>query len=495
MAEMTNFVHPAQQEYKPFKPGYFINSIIGLALIFGFGFLPAIEPLTPLGMKLLGIFLGMVYLFTVCDVTWPSIAAIIALGLSGYCTINEAIAASMGHPVVFQSIMAYLVTGAMQYYGVAEFVARWIISRKCFRGRPMVFTYAYFLAFTFVCIIINSVAMIFLGWTILYGVYRMTGYKRGDKYVTLSLIGLVLSFMMGGAVVPFRSWQYSLVMQYGEAAGIEINFAVFMAVGAIITFGTITLYTLAMKYVFKTDFSKLRDFDPQSLKSEYAHMNKRQTIVLVVNAVVIGVILLASIVPSSSFIYEFFNNTLSTAGIYGIGAIALCLIPLNKKRQPLIEFFDVAAFSMRWEVILMVGATMAVSSAVISEQSGLLAFASTALGPLFVGKGPIGVLLIVILLSALLTNIGSNIGFGALLIPMVTPFLAPTGANPVVVGIALIYVVNMGLILPGASAPAAIIHSNTEWMDSKEIYKVLCFSMALTLLVAIRTLVVANAIV
>ena len=56
MAEMTNFVHPAQQEYKPFKPGYFINSIIGLALIFGFGFLPAIEPLTPLGMKLLGIF-------------------------------------------------------------------------------------------------------------------------------------------------------------------------------------------------------------------------------------------------------------------------------------------------------------------------------------------------------------------------------------------------------------------------------------------------------
>ena len=53
----------------------------------------------------------------------------------------------------------------------------------------------------------------------------------------------------------------------------------------------------------------------------------------------------------------------------------------------------------------------------------------------------------------------------------------------------------MGLILPGASAPAAIIHSNTEWMDSKEIYKVLCFSMALTLLVAIPTLVVANAIV
>lgn len=170
-------------------------------------------------------------------------------------------------------------------------------------------------------------------------------------------------------------------MQYGEAAGIEINFAVFMAVGAIITFGTITLYTLAMKYVFRADFSKLRDFDPQSLKSEYAHMNKRQTIVLIVNAVVIGVILLASVVPSSLFIYEFFNNTLSTAGIYGIGAIALCLIPLNKKRQPLIEFFDVAAFSMSWEVILMVGATMAVASAVISEQSGLLAFASTALGP------------------------------------------------------------------------------------------------------------------
>lgn len=495
MGSTPDFVHPANQEYTPFKRGYFVQAIIGLVVMFGFGFLPAIEPLTPLGMRLLGIFLGMIYLFTVCDVAWPSIAAIIALGTSGYCDINQAIAASIGHPVVFQSIMAYLVTGALQYYGVAEYIARWIISRKAFRGRPLLFTYVYFLAFTVVCIFVNSVAMIFLGWTILYGVYRMTGYQKGDKYVTFSLIGLVLSFMMGGAVVPFRSWQYSLVMQYGEAAGIEINFAVFMVVGAIITFGTITAYTLCMKYLFKVDFSKLRDFDPQTLRSQYAHMNRRQTIVLWVNAAVVGIIVLASITPASSVIYQFFNNILSTAGIYGLGAIFLCIIPLNKKRQPLIGFFEVAAYSVRWEVILMVGAVMAVASAVISDQSGLLVFASSVLGPVFKGTGSSGLLLIVVALATLFTNIGSNIGMGAMLIPMITPFLAPNGANAVVVGIALIYMVNMGLILPGASAPAAIIHSNTEWMKPADIYKTLLFSMALTLLIAVPVLLIANVII
>jgi sodium-dependent dicarboxylate transporter 2/3/5 len=305
----------------------------------------------------------------------------------------------------------------------------------------------------------------------------------------------VLSFMMGGAVVPFRSWQYSLVMQYGEAAGIDINFAVFMAFGAIITFGTITAYTLCMKYLFKVDFSNLRDFDPQTLKSTYSGMNKRQTIVLWVNAVVIGVILLASITPSSSFIYQFFNNTLSTAGIYGLGAVFLCVMPLNKKRQPLIGFYEVAAYSVRWEVILMVGAVMAVSSALISDQSGVLLFASAILGPLFEGTGSVGLLLIVVALATLLTNIGSNIGMGAMLIPMVTPFLESNGANAVVVGIALIYMVNMGLILPGASAPAAIIHSNTEWMEPKDIYKTLIFSMVLTLIVAIPVFLLANVIV
>ena len=35
--------------------------VITALIMFGFGFLPAPEPVTPVGMKMLGVFLGLIY--------------------------------------------------------------------------------------------------------------------------------------------------------------------------------------------------------------------------------------------------------------------------------------------------------------------------------------------------------------------------------------------------------------------------------------------------
>ena len=45
----------------PKNTAYYIHSLITLVLIFGFGFLPPIEPITPVGMRILGILLGLLY--------------------------------------------------------------------------------------------------------------------------------------------------------------------------------------------------------------------------------------------------------------------------------------------------------------------------------------------------------------------------------------------------------------------------------------------------
>jgi len=47
-----------------YSPAYIINVIITLALMFGFGFLPPIGGITPIGMKVLGCFLGLVYAYS-----------------------------------------------------------------------------------------------------------------------------------------------------------------------------------------------------------------------------------------------------------------------------------------------------------------------------------------------------------------------------------------------------------------------------------------------
>ena len=63
------------------SPAYVINSMITLAIMIGFKYIvPAVDPLTPLGVEILGIFLGTLYGWLVVgDVVWPSVACMIFL--------------------------------------------------------------------------------------------------------------------------------------------------------------------------------------------------------------------------------------------------------------------------------------------------------------------------------------------------------------------------------------------------------------------------------
>ena len=61
---------------------YWMHSFISLALMFGFGFLPPIEPITAMGMKVLGAFLGLLYGWMFIEVGWPSLFGVLALSMS-----------------------------------------------------------------------------------------------------------------------------------------------------------------------------------------------------------------------------------------------------------------------------------------------------------------------------------------------------------------------------------------------------------------------------
>ena len=63
---------------------YFINSAIAVALMVCFRFIPPFGAMTPLGMELLGIFLGLLYAWITVDMIWPSIVGLVLIGFSGY---------------------------------------------------------------------------------------------------------------------------------------------------------------------------------------------------------------------------------------------------------------------------------------------------------------------------------------------------------------------------------------------------------------------------
>ena len=92
---------------------------------------------------------------------------------------------------------------------------------------------------------------------------------------------------------------------------------------------------------------------------------------------------------------------------------------------------------------------------------------------------------------SILTNAASNIAIGTAMIPILAPFIASTGSNVPTIGIIVIWLVNMGLILPGASAPVGLIHGN-EALTSKEAYKYSCIGMLIIFIITIPLAIIDN---
>ena len=92
----------------------------------------------------------------------------------------------------------------------------------------------------------------------------------------------------------------------------------------------------------------------------------------------------------------------------------------------------------------------------------------------------------VVIVSAVLTNVANNIAVGMLMLPLVMSFAGPLGININLVGILIAFTVQNAWMLPGASAPAALLHGN-EYMKVTDIYKY--GGVAVIILVAILSFV------
>ena len=85
---------------------WYINSAITLLLMFGIGHLPPIGALTPVGMDVLGIFIGVVYGWTTVELIWPSLVGFFALGFTDITTMQNMFIMGFGNDVwVFMLLM------------------------------------------------------------------------------------------------------------------------------------------------------------------------------------------------------------------------------------------------------------------------------------------------------------------------------------------------------------------------------------------------------
>lgn len=107
------------------EPGskFCLHVVIFLVLTFCFGLLPPCG-LTEKGMKILGVFVGMLYGWTFISFSWPSMICLVALGFTGYATPTAVIAEAFSNAAVLFTIFVLVFTAYCNESGLNAVLAK-----------------------------------------------------------------------------------------------------------------------------------------------------------------------------------------------------------------------------------------------------------------------------------------------------------------------------------------------------------------------------------
>ena len=121
----------------------YIHYVIGLAIMFAFRFIPVgvLPNVTPVGLQVLGIFIGTLYLWTTVDPLTSSLISLCMIGLSDYAPAAAVLPQAFGTPVVVQLFFLMIFIGGLTNRKLTVYIARWIMTRKFIEGKPWVITF------------------------------------------------------------------------------------------------------------------------------------------------------------------------------------------------------------------------------------------------------------------------------------------------------------------------------------------------------------------
>ena len=471
-----------------------IHSAITIFLMFLFGrVIPPFGGITEVGMNVLGVFLGVIYGYCTCEIAWPSILGFVAYGLSGAVTMKDGIQAMMGQSVVFQSICAFLAAGALSEFGFSKWFVRWSLSRKVFKGKPIVYIWCFLVIFGLSAVVIYTVPLQVLLYAVWADIAESCGYEKNSKFVYAGFTGIMLACTAGDSLIPYTSWKLGLAETWSAAVGGEINLVLFGLMTTLIFLLAITAYVLLLKPILKVDLSRLQAYDTNRMPEETKHLRPRAKRVFVVYMITVIICIVATALPAGNPLKKLVNSDLTNAGMYAICAVILMILPSGEGDGKACLDFKVHAKNLiNWNSVFMCATCITLASAVTKADPGISAWLSGVFQPLFGSSSKWVTLVVAALVPLIATQIGSNIAFGSAMIPIVAPFVIASGLNPVVACVAVVFMVQQGYCLPGSSSPAAIYHSHDMIPDMKERVKFAGFGTLLIFLSGVLVLSIFN---
>lgn len=466
---------------------YYITSAIGILIMLLFGFLGPAGEMSALGMRILGIYLGAIFLWATTDVIWPSLLAIFLIGLTGYKSIGDFLVSGFGNSTLIFVWLCYVFAQIINESGVSAHVARAICSVKFAKGRPWVITFLFFLASYAVAALANVSGGIVICWAMFSEYARNIGCKKGEAWPVYTLTGMTLAGMAGSCAFSYRS-PGNIFAGYAAQLGYEVSFLGWFVVGFVFTWLMMALYLALGRFVLKIDASKCAS--ELSVEGNANRLTKYQKQLMVCLAILIVLFLAQGMLPATSAVGALLSK-LGNCGIMLALLIPMALIHRKEDGKPFGDIVSATRKGVQWPVFYLLLLNLPMAGIINDPELGIAASVKLLLDPVFGGNsGSLLFMILTILFGILLTVFIGNVPATTICWSVTSIYAASLNVNLAMLACICTMIGTTTVMLPCSNPVAAMLHGQSDWLESRNVMKYAAWGLLLVFISALATYLV-----
>lgn len=426
-----------------------IAIIIGVVLL---NAVPAVNGLSEVGVKVIAVFVPVLYLWLTVGTDWTSWLALALIFMTGIMAPAAVYAGTFGSPLIITVIGMMAFSKVLVDTGVIDTAVKWAMTREIVRNRPYVFMIMIFVVCAVVSVFMDVGAVTLVFIAVIKVACEQIGYKKGDPFCTALFLGLfwITNAWNGGS--PLGHALPIIMMNAATAGGYEITFAKWMSIGIPAALIMTVIAIVFICLIWRPEASKFKNYDLDAIKKEIKPLTKQGIITIVLLVLVVLYWVLPTIFPSMlpakmAAVYSTWGTTLPLI----IAMALLCIIHINGK--PITTFREMTSTSTV-TVLLFIGAVSVLGSAISSPDTGISACLANILSPITSSIPIFAVIIIAFLGCIILTNFISNTVCMLLFFSLVVPIASAAGQNVSAIIILLCVLACFASLVPSAAITA-----------------------------------------
>lgn len=410
-------------DYKTKDKKFYLILGITLVIMLGFGFLPPFGQITSAGMRILGIFLGLVFAWTLGELVWSSLSALILVSLFGFGTVNSNYGAAFGNGNMAVLMCGLVFCFAVSSCGLLKEVARWIISRRWAQKSHWGLIIGFYIAAMVIgALSTNPMPPVILLWSLFYEVAHELDLKPHSNYVVMILTGIAVFGCVGVVIMPYAAMAVLVQgIASGAVGGFLFDVALYLLANTSVAVLFLGVTILVFKFIIRPKF----DFELKPKEPYKIQMTKEIKWVSLYFVLLFVGLIVPNLLPKEAFLYQIFVVKLGTTGVIMLITVLLVITRIDGK--PLLDVGEALSKGISWELVFLMGSAMAISDYLVADGVGILPTIVAVISPLIAGKSAIAVTVIFIVIGLIMTNFINDVVTATVLYPIAAPFILEAG--------------------------------------------------------------------